>query len=179
MCILKSFVLIISKFILDSIVVSKNCNPTAFVDLYTQAPDPKYADYVFWLSDHLLTQQNLDSDDEVYGSFHAFPTANAGSYMEGLVDSIHLANLTGDSDRVNLYAERAKMAYRWLFILQYTESDKSPLKHPEMAIGGIPTSRVNPQLRIDNTQHSISAFAKGLRYIFEKEPAVETVAFTE
>lgn len=143
---------------------------SAFVSLYEQSREPKYADYAFLLSEHLLTQQNLDGDDQVYGSFHGFPSANTGSYMEGLGDAIRLAQLTGDSERLKLYVERAKMGYRWLLLLQYTEADKNHLKHPEMAMGGFRTSLFNAQLRIDNTQHTISAFARGLRFVFGKEP---------
>ena len=140
---------------------------SAFVSLYEHSREPKYADYAFLLSDHLLTQQNLDSDDQVYGSFHGFPAANTGSYMEGLGDAIRLAQLTGDSERLKLYVERARMGYRWLLLLQYTEADKNHLKHPEMAMGGFRTSLFNAQLRIDNTQHTISAFARGLRFVFD------------
>ena len=37
--------------------------------------------------------------------------------MEGLGDAIHLAQLAGDSDRLKLYTEHAKMGYRWLLLL--------------------------------------------------------------
>jgi len=146
---------------------------SAFVSLYEQSPEPKYADYVLMLSEHLLTQQNLDSDDEVYGSFHILPSANTGSYMEGLGDAIHLAELIGDEELLKLYQEHAKMGYRWLLSLQYTEADQSLMKRPEMAMGGIRTNVFDAQLRIDNTQHTISAFAKGLRFIFGHNPQLE------
>lgn len=150
---------------------------SAFVSLYEQTGESKYADYVFLLSDYLLTQQNLDRNDEVYGSFHGFPTANTGSYMEGLGDAIHLAQLIGDSQRLKRYQEHAKMGYRWLFLLQYTDANVARLKRPDLAIGGFRTSLIEPQLRIDNTQHAISAFTKGLRSIFGVQPAVPAVLF--
>ena len=146
---------------------------SAFVSLYQQTRESKYADYVILLSEHLLTQQNLDSDDEVYGSFHGLPTANTGSYMEGLGDSIHLAQMLGDQKLLNRYQERAKMGYRWLLSLQYTEADGSRLKRPEMAVGGVRKSQYDAQMRIDNTQHTISAFARGLRFIFGKKPMMQ------
>jgi len=146
---------------------------SAFVSLYEQSPEPKYADYVLTLSEHLLTQQNLESDDEVYGSFHVLPSANTGSYMEGLGDAIHLAQLIGDEELLKLYQEHAKMGYRWLLSLQYTEADQSLVERPEMAIGGIRTNVFDAQLRIDNTQHAISAFAKGLRFVFGRSPQIE------
>ncbi|MCZ6676097.1 MAG: hypothetical protein O7E52_02480 [Candidatus Poribacteria bacterium] len=145
---------------------------SAFVSLYKQTGEPKYADYVFFLSNQLLTQQNLDSNDEVYGSFHGLPAANTGSYMEGLGDAIHLAQLIADEKRLQLYRERAKMGYRWLFLLQYTEADIADLKRPELALGGFRSNLADSQLRIDNTQHAISAFTKGLRFIFGVPPVV-------
>jgi hypothetical protein len=93
--------------------------------------------------------------------------------MEGLGDAIRLAQLAGDSERLKLYTEHAKMGYRWLLLLQYTEADKEFLNNPEMAMGGIRTSLFNPQLRIDNTQHTISAFARGLRFVFGAESVLD------
>ena len=148
---------------------------SAFTSLYEQTGERKYADYVFFLSDQLLTQQNLDGDDETYGSFHGVPSANTGSYMEGLVDAIHAAQLVGDKERLQLYQERAKMGYRWLFMLQYGESDAAALKRPDIAQGGFRKTLTDSQLRIDNTQHAISSFAKGLRFIYNIPPVVQSV----
>ena len=146
---------------------------SAFASLYEQTREQKYADYVFFLSDQLLTKQNLDSDDEAYGSFHRKPSANTGGYMEGLGDAIHVARLAGDEARLRVYQERAKMGYRWLFMLQYGESDAAALKRPDMAQGGFRKTLTESQLRIDNTQHAISSFAKGLRSVYKIPPAVQ------
>jgi hypothetical protein len=149
---------------------------SAFASLYEQTGERKYVDYVFFLSDHLLTQQNLEADAEAYGSFHNVPSANTGSYMEGLGDAIHVARLVEDKKRLKLYQERAKMGYRWLFLLQYGESDAATLKRPDMAQGGLRKTLTDSQLRIDNTQHAISSFAKGLRFIYEMPPAMQDVS---
>ena len=148
---------------------------SAFASLYEQTGEQKYANYVFFLSDQLLTQQNLEADDEAYGSFHSVPSANTGSYMEGLGDAIHVARLIKDEERLWLYQERAKMGYRWLLMLQYGESDASALKRPNMAQGGFRKTLTNSRLRIDNTQHAISSFAKGLRFIYGIPPVVQDV----
>jgi hypothetical protein len=150
---------------------------SAFTSLYRQTGEQKYVDYVFFLSDQLLTQQNLDADDEVYGSFHSLPSANTGSYMEGLTDAIHIARLVGDKGRLQVYQERAKMGYRWLFMLQYGKSESAALKRPAMAQGGFRKTLTHSKLRIDNTQHAISSFAKGLRFIYEIPPAVQGVNY--
>ena len=148
---------------------------SAFTSLYEQTGEQKYANYVFFLGDQLLMQQNLDGNDAVYGSFHSIPSANTGSYMEGLGDAIHVARLVKDERRLKLYQERAKMGYRWLLLLQYKEVDAAALKRPKMAQGGFRNTLTGSQLRIDNTQHAISSFAKGLRFIYEIPPAVQDV----
>ena len=149
---------------------------SAFASLYEQTNEQKYADYVFFLGDQLLTKQNVDYDDEAYGSFHSKPSANTGGYMEGLGDAIHVARLTGDERRLRVYQERAKMGYRWLFMLQYGESEAAAVKRPSMTRGGFRKTLNDSQLRIDNTQHAISSFAKGLRFIYNIAPTVEPVS---
>ena len=144
---------------------------SAFVSLYEQTGESKYSEYVFSLSDRLLRQQNLDSSDAVYGSFHGVPSANTGSYMEALGDAVHLAQLVDDQRRRKLYCERAKMGYRWLLMLQCVKSGLSDSVHLEKSLGGFRQSLVDPLLRIDNTQHAISSFAKGLQFIFEVDPS--------
>jgi len=156
---------------------------SAFVSLYMQTGESKYADYVLRLTDHLLTQQNLDSGDEVYGSFHAFPSVNTASYLEGLGDAIQLVQEIGDSRREKLYVERAKMGYRWLLLLQYNLDNAKNAKSLERALGGFRHSLTDSRIRIDNTQHAISSLTKGLRFIFgrstvvpEKWPELEEMA---
>ena len=95
--------------------------------------------------------------------------------MEGLGDAIHIARLIEDERRLKLYQERAKMGYRWLLMLQYGESDAAALKQPNLAQGGFRKTLTDSQLRIDNTQHAISSFAKGLRSIYQIPPAVQGV----
>ncbi len=146
---------------------------SAFASLYEQTGEQRYADYVFFLGDQLLTKQNVDYNDEAYGSFHRKPSANTGGYMEGLGDAIRVARLTGDERRLRVYQERAKMGYRWLFELQYGESEAAAVERPSMTRGGFRKTLNDSQLRIDNTQHAISSFAKGLHSVYEIRPAVQ------
>jgi hypothetical protein len=92
--------------------------------------------------------------------------------MEGLGDAIYLCNLTKEIKRTQKYSEHAKMGYRWLLELQFNESNMDGVDDPQKALGGFRKSLYDPQLRIDNTQHAISSFAKGLRYVFGQEPVI-------
>ena len=148
---------------------------SAFVSLYEQSGDLKYSEYAFKLSDRLLKQQNLDTKDTVYGSFHGIPSANTGSYMEALGDAVHLAKLVKDQPRLKLYCERAKIGYRWLLMLQYVKPELVDPDRFQKIAGGFRESLVKPRLRIDNTQHVISSFAKGLEFVFGIEPLLAPI----
>lgn len=146
---------------------------SAFTSMYLQTRAQPYAEYVFQLTDYLLTQQNLDADDEVYGSFHHLPAINTAVYMEGLGDALRVAQAAGDQRRMDLYRERAKLGYRWLLVLQFTPRNIPPSwPQPEFALGGFRSTVFDAQIRIDNTQHAIGAFARGLRNVYGQERAV-------
>ena len=144
----------------------------AFASPERQTGSADYADYAFTLSDFLLTEQNLDTDDPVYGSFHGLPSINTASYLEGLLEAISLAQSRGDSRRQTLYQTRAKMGYAWILSLQNTPANAINYAAPEKALGGFRRSPDQPRLRIDNTQHAVAACAKGLLFLFGRPAAV-------
>jgi hypothetical protein len=131
--------------------------------MYKLTGNDIYADYAYQFTDRLLTQQNLDSDDEVYGSFHGIPTVNAGSYLEGLTAAWTVAEKRGDTARAERYRKHALIAFGWLLKLQYPTDRLSP------AAGGFQKSLVDLQLRIDNTQHAVTACAHALNTLFASE----------
>ncbi len=147
---------------------------SAFTSLYLQTQESRYADYVIKLADLLIRQQNIDPDDQVYGSFHGVPSINTSSYLEGLADAFLLTQKIGDAKREKLYADRLKMGYRWILLLQSTEVDGQDIANPQQALGGFQSSLHKSQQRIDNTQHSIVALTKGLRYFYDISPAVQS-----
>lgn len=129
-----------------------------------------YANFVFLLEDFQLTQQNLDARDPEYGSFHGIATVNAGSYLEGLAAAIATAERLHHEPNRMRYTARAKMACAWLLELQYMDTDKA--ERPYLAYGGFQKSLHEPQLRIDNTQHAVTAFAEVLLTVFDRSPAI-------
>ncbi|MDA0196044.1 MAG: hypothetical protein O2887_16065 [Bacteroidetes bacterium] len=139
---------------------------SAFVRLYLETGTDKYSEFVFRMIDRILYFQNLDPDDEVYGSLFSFPTVFTATYMEALGDAILLAKHLNDKKRLNEYSMKAKIGYRWLIKLQYSPEEVNSNGYERIAIGGFRTSFIGPEVRIDNTQHAISALSKGIKYVY-------------
>jgi hypothetical protein len=138
---------------------------SAFSELYTIEPEKKYAKFVYKMCNYTLHQQNLNANRITYGSFGSAPTVFTSTSFEGIGDAIQVARLINDKERERKYTERSLIAYNWLFKLQYIENDSVP----EQAIGGFRRSLHQPEIRIDNTQHAISAMCRGLKYIYKSD----------
>ncbi|MEQ9423051.1 MAG: hypothetical protein RJQ09_01440 [Cyclobacteriaceae bacterium] len=137
---------------------------SAFTMLYLETHDQKYATFVFKMIERMLYRQNLDPEDGVfYGSFDGLPTVFTSTSMEALGDAIRLADALEDKEKSKRYRSRALIAYKWLIHLQYSELDVKN-GQPQASLGGFKTSLVEPKVRIDNTQHAISALMKGVKF---------------
>lgn len=145
----------------------------AFTSLYRQTGEKRYADYVLHLADYLLTDQNLDERDEVFGSFHAFPSISTASYLEGLADAIQLVKALGDMRREKLYVQRALIGFRWILSLQYKPDEIKQYEVSHRSSGGFRGSLTDPCIRIDYNGHAISALTRAMRHVFQQRPAVE------
>ncbi|MFH1809668.1 MAG: hypothetical protein ABIJ09_13055 [Pseudomonadota bacterium] len=141
----------------------------AMTSLHQQTGASRYAHFGLQLSDFLLTQQNLDLDDQIAGSFHAFPSANTATYLEGLAEGLRLALQHGDAERAARYRQHLLLGLRWLGVLQIDDVDATYASDPR-ARGGVRQSLEVPLLRIDNTQHSISALVRSLQVLFGAAP---------
>jgi hypothetical protein len=81
----------------------------------------------------------------------AIPTVFTSTYLEGLGDALNLAEKDGDIKRANFYRRRCHLGYRWLMSLQFDSGIER---------GGFRRSPEESRIRIDNTQHSISAMMR-------------------
>jgi len=138
---------------------------SAFSSMYSDTGESAYSDYVARLADYLIDGQNLDGPEAVRGSFSSFPSITTASYLEGLGDAVCVTLKQKDSSRTKDYIDHAKLGYAWLMNLQFTSS-------PPRSKGGFPQSHHDPRIRIDYNAHAISAFARGLRCVFGKKPAI-------
>lgn len=134
---------------------------SAFAELYCLQPKEKYATFVYKMSDKILKHQNLNKRSIAYGSLFSAPSVFASTWFEGIGDAVKMAKFKQDTIHAKKYAERSLIAYQWLMKLQYQQGDSVP----QQAVGGFRKSLQQPEIRIDNTQHAISAMYRGLKYI--------------
>lgn len=127
--------------------------------------DHKYAEFAFEMTDRILYWQNLNPDKIEYGSLFGVPTVFTSTWMEGVGEALLLARDWREAKKENVYFDRLMIALGWLNKLQYSDSEITSLSYPKSAVGGYRRSLIEPEIRIDNTQHAISAAIKALRYL--------------
>ena len=125
----------------------------------------KYADFAFEMTDRILYWQNLNQGRVTYGSLFGVPTVFTATWIEGVAEAWKLAihlNLNEKSER---YFRQTMISYKWLLQLQISEQQLQAKGYSEPSLGGFSRSLIEPSIRIDNTQHAISAIIKGLEAI--------------
>lgn len=127
--------------------------------------DIAFADFAFQMTDRLLYWQNLNEEKEAFGSLFGVPTVFTSTWMEGVGEALKLTQHIGDRGREKRYHQQLMISFNWLLKLQYTENDLHNLGLENAALGGFKRSLVEPEIRIDNTQHSISSLIKALQYL--------------
>lgn len=145
---------------------------TAMVEMAELTGDEKYAELAFRMTDRIVNKvQNLKPSLEFFGAFHKKPSVNTGTYLEGVLDAYRLAVHLGDKDRQRLYRLSAYAGYNFLVTLQYDEKMASAYSpHEKLLLGGFKGAPSEPAVRIDNTQHSVSALVKGAQYLATTPP---------
>lgn len=138
---------------------------SAYSELYKVNPKDEYAEFVYKMCNSTFHRQNLNKNRITLGSYYSEPTVFTSTTFEGVGDAIAIAKMRGDKDIEKKYTERSLIAYKWLMQLQYQKTDTLP----EQAIGGFRRSLHQAEIRIDNTQHAISAMCRGLKYIYNTE----------
>ena len=126
--------------------------------------DDQYAAFAYQMTDRMLYWQNID-DDSYLGSLFGVPTVFTSTWMEGVGAALMLARKMGDSQREKTYFNRLMISFQWLLQLQYSKSDLVANGYKEEALGGFRRSLIEPEIRIDNTQHAISSMITAVHYL--------------
>ncbi len=129
----------------------------AMVEAYLVTNDKKYADFAFDMADYILYWQNLNPNREAFGSLFGLPSVFSSPYLEAIGEVIKLAGHMGLKEKSENYSKKAIAGYNWLMSLQYTSGSGK-------ALGGFKKTEYEPSVRIDNTQHTISALVRGIKY---------------
>lgn len=139
---------------------------SALSKMFILTKDEYYLSYAKKITDRMILTQNLNPNSKEYGSWNPIPMVNSSTCMEALGDLVHALSYSEDKVALEKYKTHSLIGYRWLMKLQFTEDELEGIARPQFALGGFPASDFDNKIRIDNTQHSITALAKGMMYIF-------------
>lgn len=150
---------------------------SAFAEAYHFEENADYADFALAMSDFVLGYQiSEDTYDEqdhnLKGGFGSEPSVNTASYMEGLGDAYKLALKLNYSQKIEDYREALIWGAEWILSLQYRHKKIEDLTCPRRAFGGFHHSFKGEgwsDIRVDYTQHSISALLRLLEAFTEAE----------
>lgn len=95
------------------------------------------------------------------------PHVLSAAYAEGLAEACRVARATGDLARHQRYAEALEHSLQFLATLQYTTANTQHFAdwYQEKLLGGFHASHQDGTLRIDYTQHAVSAMVQYLTYV--------------
>jgi hypothetical protein len=154
----------------------------AYAEAYALTGEKAFADCVLEMNDWLLTMQYAQLDGGGprrllwYGGFRGYadgrpvesaPDVGAAAYAEALGQACRVARKAGDAERHKRYVEGLVRALQFLTTLQYTEPNTQYFAdwyRPRLA-GAFHASHQDGNLRIDYTQHAVSALVQYLEYV--------------
>jgi hypothetical protein len=154
----------------------------AYAEAYALTGEKAFADCVLEMNDWLLTLQyaQLDGVDQRrvlwYGGFKGYadgrpvesaPDVGSAACAEALAEACRVAEKAGDAERHKRYAEGLVRTLQFLTTLQYTEPNTQYFAdwyRPRLA-GAFHASHQDGNLRIDYTQHAVSALVLYLEYV--------------
>lgn len=141
--------------------------------LYTERPNAWITDLVFRLTDFIVARQYTPENAEAVGWIGSYimpeadnePSWRAALRLEGVIDALRLAQLSGDAERVERYTESTLLATHYLLGLQLRAGDTRGAARPELVTGAFPFDAESPQLRIDVTHHIANTLIKVVSYL--------------
>jgi len=151
----------------------------AFSELYVRTKDPVYAEFVTDMNDFLcgLQYDQIDPRRQLwYGGFMGWsdgrpveqpPQIGSAVYAESLAAACRVVRDLGDVARYDRYSATFERCFQFLITLQYTDAntDHFAAWYREKIVGGFHASHQDGNLRIDYTQHAVSALVQYLELV--------------
>jgi hypothetical protein len=148
----------------------------ACAEAYLATKEQPFADCVFEMNDWLcgLQYSQLDAQRQLwFGGFKTWsdgkpvdapPTVLSAVYAEGLADACRTARQAADLDRYRRYGGALQLDLQFVARLQYTDADTGHFAewYRPRLVGGFHASHQDGNLRIDYTQHAVSALVQFL-----------------
>jgi hypothetical protein len=151
----------------------------AYAEAHHRTKDRACADFVNDMNDWICTLQYSQIEPRRllwYGGFMSYqdgqpvestPTVECAAFAEGLVESCRVAHDQGDLPRYQRYSEAVERCLQFLRTLQYTDAGTlhfATWYRPQL-VGGFHASHSDGNLRIDYTQHAVSALFGYLEHV--------------
>jgi hypothetical protein len=151
----------------------------AYAEAYLLTREKAFADFVDEMNDWIcgLQYNQLDQNHPLWlGGFMGWsdgkpaqtvPLATSADYAEGLAEACRVARQAGDVARFQRYREALERSLQFVATLQYTETNTRQFAdwYRPVLLGGFCAAHHDGTLRIDYTQHAVSALAQYLRHV--------------
>lgn len=119
--------------------------------------DPSLTAFAYEVADWALPFQSLKSGGFLNNHQSDAPGATTALYLEGLAVAEQAAAREGNTARQRRYQAACRRGLRFLDQLVYQDRDRAVLPSPEWAIGGLRTSIMASDVRIDYVMHALAA----------------------
>jgi hypothetical protein len=153
----------------------------AYTEAFAMTKERPFADFVNEMNDWLagLQYQQLDPRRPFWvGGFMAWadgkaqalpPQVGSAAYAEGLAQACRVARVAGDVPRYQRYRDGLERCLQFLTTLQYTEANAQHFAdwYRPALLGAFHASHQDGDLRIDYTQHAVSALVSYLEFAAE------------
>ena len=150
----------------------------AYTEAYLQTREQPFADFVLEMNDWVCGFQHVQLDPHHplwLGGFRestdgsplaGAPQVTSACYAEGLAEACRVARQAGDRTRYQRYREALELCLQFLNTLQYTEANTQHFAdwYRPVLVGAFHASHQDGNLRIDYTQHAVSALVQYLTY---------------
>ena len=150
----------------------------AYSEAYLLTKEQDFAEFVTEMTDWLCGFQYVQLDPQHplwIGGFRETPSGQpfagapqitSGCYAEGLAEACRVVRQVGDSTRSSQYREALERCLQFLTTLQYTEANTQHFAdwYRPVLVGAFHASHQDGNLRIDYTQHAVSALVQYLAY---------------
>jgi hypothetical protein len=151
----------------------------AYAEAFAVTREAAFGDFVLELNDWICQWQYAQIDPRRllwYGGFMGFaggravesaPQVGCVAYAEGLAQACRVTRERGDLARHQRYSETAERCLQFLESLQYTEANTQHFAdwYRPRVVGAFHASHQDGNVRIDYTQHAVSALVLYLEHV--------------
>jgi hypothetical protein len=141
----------------------------AYAEAYLATRDPAFGNCTLEMADWLTTLQYTKIDQrsqQWYGGFMGFAEGKSVE-VAPQANAARVARLAGDVTRERNYVETLDRAIQFLMTLQYTDSNAQHFAdwYRPRVVGGFHASMQDGALRLDSTQHGLTALIATLDHV--------------